>query len=209
MKTKTMAAMSLLLVLGIAWPARADDGEKSDEEKKPKFGVGVSFSPFRGIFVERFRPLDLADIRVPIFIGSHVKLEPEIGILRMTETVSGGDFLFDPRVRKETFTQLRLALGGYYRHSATEKLEIYVGPRVGIIRSTESIRRDDDEDSETLKDLLLGAALGGEYFFSNHFSLGGEVQFNYLSFDETEDPFSRTEASLLTTNASVLLRFYF
>ncbi len=184
---------------------------------KPKIGVGVSFSPFNA-FVQQIEipPLQLADFRIPIFIGSRFKLEPEFGILHISNqeetSTEASDFspYFPTGTVKETFTQLRLAISAYYRHPVSERLEIYVGPRVGIIRNSESMSTNGGEDSETLTHLSLGAVLGGEYFFSTHFSLGGEVQFNYLNRDEPENSFlSRQESSLLNTHGSVLLRFYF
>ena len=61
---------------------------------------------------------------------------------------------------------------------------------------------------------VLELATGGEYLFSSHFSLGGEVGLNYITGDEPEEtppppnPVEQDE-SILTTNALILLRWYF
>ena len=70
MKTKPMTEISLLLVLSIAWTAKADSSAKHEDKKndggdKPRFGVGVSFSPFNTIVPAlEIPPLQLADFRV-------------------------------------------------------------------------------------------------------------------------------------------------
>lgn len=70
MKTKTMTAISLLLVLSLAWTTKADSGAKHEDKEndggdKPRFGVGVSFSPLNTIVPEiEIPPLQLADFRV-------------------------------------------------------------------------------------------------------------------------------------------------
>jgi hypothetical protein len=62
--------------------------------------------------------------------------------------------------------------------------------------------------------LYGGLAVGGEFFISPHFSLGGEAQLNYIAFSDPEvnptpsSTQSRTN-KIVTNNALMFFRWYF
>lgn len=193
--------LSLLAALILAAPAQA-------QPQGTKFGIGVSL--IQGVIAPNFEELQfgtvaLSNIFVPIILGSNFKLEPEIGFYRLSE---------DEDTFEGTLTQWRFGLGAFYYLPATESVRVYVGPRVGLQLTSLSAEEDVElELGET--DLTFGLALGGEYFLSDHFSCGGEVQLNYVSLGEPDvevdgvDQDLDVSRSVISNNALILVRWYF
>lgn len=198
---RSKLAFSLLVLLVLAATARAQDGGN-------RVGIGVSL--IQGALIADLEELQfgatfLSNIYVPIIVGRSFKLEPEIGFLRFSE---------DGEFAEETITQWRFGIGAFYYMRAAESLRAYVGPRLGLqLTSMTDENGGKYEFDET--DLLIGIALGGEYFFSDNFSLGGEIQLNYTSFGEPSYKIDGVEQemdlgrSLINNNGLILLRWYF
>ena len=179
------------------------------QERGVTFGIGTSLNPTAigdGELV--LLPVGLGNLYFPLIIGSSFKLEPEFGLLRLSEKTT------DPS-SESSATLTRLGIGAFWITPIRESFRAYVGPRVGIVRSSESSRfGTEPERKVTQTNLVLELATGGEYLFSPHFSLGGEVRLGYINVGERKvtpapppTPFDRS-ASILTTNALILLRWY-
>ena len=218
MKTSPWFLAAALLMV----PASADA-----QEKDVTFGIGVGLNPVAIVaddITDLFLPVGLGNIYFPLVIGNF-KLEPEFGIARFSSSFSGAGFS-----RKETATALRAGIGFSYVGTTAENrarrdrqedwFRFYVGPRVGIVRLSSSSEFSGpgfplDERSESQTNLVLELATGGEYLFSSHFSLGGEVRVSYISIGDVKEtpgpPAGGGELSesILTTSALVLLRWYF
>jgi hypothetical protein len=210
--SKSKLWMTPVLLLLFAGTAQAQsDGVK--------VGIGVSLIQATiGPDLEggdTFGAVALGDIFVPIHFGRSFKLEPWLGVLRFKEKSEDTGFSSDEKV-----TQWRFGTGLYFRFPTSESFVPYVGPRIGLLltsfsdESTFNGGSSKFELSET--DFQIGLALGGEYFFSGHFSLGGEVQLNYTSIGEPtvkRDGSEITDGSLsrnlFSNAASILARFYF
>ena len=104
-------------------------------------------------------------IMVPIWMGEKFVLAPAIDYNYAEK--SGSDF------------GIGLAPRFYLKK---ETLSPYVGIKAGVMifRPT-SI---DDVNQKTTLDLLVGVAFGGEYFLSEHFSFGVEMQGNLTKSDD-------------------------
>ena len=194
--------LSLIAVLACSATANAQTGVK--------VGIGISINPLAqtsslgGVTV----PGGLFAFHVPINIGEKFKIEPELGYWRVKQKASGGGINAE-----QTLTQWRLAAGLFYMFPQKASLTPYIGPRVGIVKSSETRKFDTSEDKFSQTDFLLGLALGGEYYFSSHFTLGGELQFNYISIGEPEeegvpDTFE-LDTDLFSTNGLLFIRWYF
>jgi hypothetical protein len=204
--------MALVPALLIADTAQAQNNEA-------KIGIGVSLIQTTiapelegGGF---FGGVALGDIFVPIHFGQRFKLEPWLGVIRLKQSSeSNGSTL------NEGTTQWRFGTGLYFRFPTSESFVPYLGPRLGLLltRFSEEFTypggSDKFELSET--DFQFGLALGGEYFFSRHFTLGGEIQLNYTSIGEptvkrdgTEITDGSLSRNLISNAASILARFYF
>lgn len=65
-------------------------------------------------------------------------------------------------------------------------------------------------EDETYADMLLSGGFGAEYFFSNHFSVGGEVDLSLVFTDDDFSPNFPTEnTTILTTSQMLTAHFYF
>ena len=82
-------------------------------------------------------------------------------------------------------------------------MNYYYGIDIGAILSSQSSSSTDRSKT----DFYIGPAIGGEYMFSDNFSLGGEIQVNYIklgNFDEDSD----ASTSLVSTRGKIILRWY-
>ena len=182
------------------------------QERGVTFGIGTSLNPtaiFAGDGDLVLLPVGLGNIYFPLIIGSSFKLEPEFGLLRVSEKTTDGT-----TSSESSATLTRLGIGAFWVAPIRESFRAYVGPRVGIVRNSESSRfGTGPERKMTQTNLVLELATGGEYLFSSHFSLGGEVRLTYINVGEREvtppspSP-SQQSRSILTTNALILLRWY-
>ena len=183
--------LSLVAVLALATTANAQgDGAK--------IGIGVSISPLSSLALTDGGvtvPGGAFAFYVPINIGENFKVEPELGFFRYK--ASQGD-------NESTDTQWRFGTGLFYVFSERESLRPYVGPRLGIVSTSEKF----NDESDTQTDFFVGLALGAEYYFSSHFTLGGEFQFSYVNIGSPEgaDDLSR---NLFGSNGLIFVRWYF
>jgi hypothetical protein len=178
--------LSLVAVLALATTANA-------QESGVKVGIGVSLSPLSSVFVTEeigvtTVPGGTFAFYVPINIGENFKVEPELGFFRYKE--SYGD-------NEATVTQWRLAMGLLYVLRERESLRPYVST---------SEKFNDADDSQT--DFFVGLALGAEYYFSSHFTLGGEFQLNYVNIGSPEDV-DDLSRNLFSSNGLIFIRWYF
>ena len=109
---------------------------------------------------------------------------------------------------------IRIGLGAFYSHVLENNFNTYFGPRIGFLfNSSTSHYTGSPETTTSETDFFIGFCTGGEYLLSSHFSLGGEVQLNYISFGEPDvSPSTSTSSrsqSIFTTNALVFFRWYF
>jgi hypothetical protein len=87
--------------------------------------------------------------------------------------------------------------------------QLLLGGRVGLRHrwSTTEIRSEEQSSSTT--DFSVGPALGGEYYISDHFSMGVEARFLYINLgtpDQAPDDFSATR---LRTSGVASFRVHF
>ena len=183
------------------------------QERGVTFGIGTSLNPtaiFSGDGELVLLPVGLGNLYFPLIIGSHFKLEPEFGLLRVSEKR-----IFSSTSVESSTTLTRLGIGAFWIAPIRESFRAYVGPRVGIVWNSESSRSPGVAERKVRQtSLVLELATGGEYLFSSHFSLGGEVRLTYINVGERKvtppPPFpSEQSGSILTTNALIMLRWYF
>jgi hypothetical protein len=143
----------------------------------PHIGLGVSL-PGAGEFPSFY---------VPIQAGPGFRLEPEIGLVRMA--VSSG-----------TATAFQVGFGLLRTWPVAPQVGGYAGLRM-------QVQRLDATGGESITNLRLAAALGGEWFPVPAVSLGAEGQLAYVSFDKAAT-FTGSTASGLATGALLFLRVY-
>ncbi len=197
MKTHSIASIMVVLILCLpAINAMGQNGENELEMKK--FGLGLH--------MQQFKISEIDDLMMPVnkvlftFNTSEdrFRIEPEIGFVYFTQKY------WDDFNISVTGIQLGVGMFGMYQ---IEKTNIYYGGRFNYGRIKES---SDAEwfESETYSVFSVGPALGVEYYFSNHFSIGGEISIKYKTFSE-DDYVDFFDEQVISTNTGLMLRFYF
>ena len=223
---KSLLCFSLLLLFVVSAKAQ-DDRTRKDDRTRIGFGVGVGFS-FLPINLEGINEGDFSSQSAPIsfhnfnFVvrGQNFRLEPNFGYFSVSidedREYDNGD------TRTQEFKSSNFRVGAVIAYAtAIASLNLYYGINIGIILSSASgevtwrgsITASESEDASKT-DFFVGPAIGGEYMFSDNFSLGGEIQVNYITvgqFDwELSEGITKDDVSttVITTNALVILRWY-
>ena len=106
------------------------------QERGVTFGIGTSLNPtaiFAGDGDLALFNVGLGNLYFPLIIGSSFKLEPEFGLLRLSEKTTDGT-----TSSESSATLTRLGIGAFWVTPIRESFRVYVGPRVGIVRNSES-----------------------------------------------------------------------
>ncbi len=103
--------------------------------------------------------------------------------------------------------ELDMSLGISTRHYLrVEQSSYYLGLRIGTIL----LKPYDDPDDKFIRtDLFAGVSFGVEHFFTRFFTLGMEVQGDYLQSDERSDRFENQRGVGVVIRPVVLVTFYF
>ena len=171
---------------------------------KIRFGIGVTIAPdFLIMYDEEINslPTDFTNIYFPINSNPAFRFEPEIGIWRTKSEDENSE---------SSYMNIRFGVG-LFAYKVKQKTAIYYGSRVGMVRVSRKTTYkspsmvEDRHDSKS--DIYFGIAVGGEYFFSDYFSLGAETQINYISIGYYDDD-SDSSTSLISSRALLVIRIY-
>ena len=181
MRGTRFAIVSILL--GVAAPLAAQSASPSSREGF-HVGVGAAISSAPGAASPAFL--------VPIDLASHLRLEPEIGFSR---TTFAENLQLDPRIlaydpfvtAHSEYTSTATNIGtGVFFVDVRAKVKLQGGARVGYARTSFTTTGTID-DVTRLSGFFVGPAFGGEFFLSDRFSLGAEVELRYTSLDGTQE----------------------
>jgi len=187
----------------------------SQESTQTHFGIGVTTAGIKDLFLFVEGRGDIAPtIFVPISISSNFRIEPAIGFIQLSS-----DRDREPEYRsKSTSKSFHIGIG-FFPVIPKEKYSLYYGTRLGFIKTSSSSEYSyswgSHDSEESTSGFFVAPAIGGEYFLSDHFSLGGEAQVRYtsLSGEETETNNEREvtdlSSSSTSTRALIFIRFYF
>lgn len=193
MKT-TLRLAVLCVALSLASPAAA-------QEATPRGGIGIALSNLDvgSLFTGGF---PAAQIYVPIVISPGLRIEPELGVLKLEDDQ-------DPSQDVSVYT---LGVGLLFTRHVGEDVLAYVGPRLAISRVSQPVNDPFGPGSVDAvgTDLRLAAAIGGEYFFSSRFSLGAEAQLAFMAVGDRDVSGVGTieGGSSLATHALAFFRAY-
>jgi opacity protein-like surface antigen len=201
-----VASLTALVALVAATAAQAQVPDRA-------VGLGVSLNP-SAIIVDGSEgtlmlPVGFGNIHIPIIAGPHLKIEPEFGIWRTSSSYSGTG-----TSSSSTSTLLRVGAGVFRFVRVGGGTALYVGPRVAMVRTSSSSTYSGGTPSSSHQtNWSFGLAIGGEHFFSPHFSLGGEVQLNYIKLGtEEHEPSTPSTSSysshMISNNGLVFIRLY-
>jgi hypothetical protein len=174
------------------------------------WGIGVTIVDIQQLF--EFSSAEArafnSSIQVPFVLSPSFRLEPEIGYFR-------GKEVDELNTYKDEYTATQWRIGiGIFPQSMLKSSTIYYGARVGYVslnlKEEETIQGITTTDEATASGFFVAPALGGEYFFSNSFSLGAEGQLFYANLStDIEGAQVDITTSLINTRGLVFVRFYF
>jgi len=193
------ASFIMLLVVTSLYLSNFLYAQEETQEERSRIGFGVSLGKEIIAIGEAYTLLDFPSFYLPISLSSNFRFEPEIGYVRYSG--SGEDW-------KESNSILSIGCGIFFM-TRKGKVDIYYGARLGFMITSYSWRftwngMDSDDDSKT--DFYIGPAIGGEYFFTKHLTLGGEIQFNYISMGQWDD--GEDSESVIRTKPLIFVRWY-
>ncbi len=175
----------------------------SAQEAETRYGIGVNFAKDFVLaavggadYSFMSLPYDFSNISI-VFRSPKVRLEPSVGYFRYS--ISNGT--------ERSLSDWRLGLN-LAVNNVTGNMHHYYGINIGVILSSISVESGSSSSDESKTDFFIGPLIGGEYNFSEYLSLGGEVQFNYISLGQYDEDSDASE-SALTTRAIIILRWYF
>lgn len=129
-------------------------------------------------------------ILIPIWMGEKFVLAPA----------------FDLKIAEKAGTDFAIALVPRFYFSK-EKLSPYFGLKFGTFINKPYTENDVDPDTKL--DILGGLAFGGEYFLSEHFSFGVEVQANLTKSDDNSYRFGNPGKINFNTGTMIAATVYF
>jgi hypothetical protein len=195
---KSFLCISLLLLFVMSAKAQ-------DDPVRVGFGVGIGhgFSFIGSDLSVLALPIDFADFSV-IIRGESFRFEPTFGYFSTSSSSTSSGTTTDSKS-----SNLRLGMVLAYA-SAKGSMNFYYGIDFGVIFSSESRESSTPGPTsrdESKTDFFIGPAVGGEYMFSDNFSLGGEIQINYISIG-SYDSDSDESISAVSSRGKIILRWY-
>lgn len=194
-------ALSVVALAALSTTAQA--------QKAPTFGIGVGMTRdlIMGGASEDAAPM--SSITFPMNLGAF-RLEPEFAFA--TASLKQSDPFFGDM--DLSINSILIGTGAYMMSGPDDDFILYGGPRVGMIRNSETDSGTDPESKMSSTDIFFGMAVGGEHLFSKHFSLGAEARLTYYRAGKLKiEPDPGTEddskASMTVTSGVVMARFYF
>lgn len=196
-------ALILLVVLLFATTLQAQDKMVND-----KFQIGFGAAIGKEILlISSSYPIiavDFPSFYIPIIVSSMIKIEPHFGLGSMSYK-NGGE---------ETMTYMDFGAGVFFL-KWYGPVNLSFGARFGMF-NTNFKEANGVEEVSSRMDMYFGPALGGEYFFTKNFSLGGEIEFLYgmwgdmkVTVDGEEvDTGSDYDVTTMRTKTLFFIRWY-
>jgi hypothetical protein len=179
MKNTARIALALC-ALGLAVPAAAAD------QGRRQFGLGVSIAS-----QQSDANLPTVEVYVPIRLAPQFRIEPSLGILTR-----------DPTGPNNSHRDLTLGIGAFWMKQLAPAADLYAGGRLKLNFAKQETGGAAGNVSDT--DLVIAAALGGEYYLATQLSLGLEAQ---LGMYQLGDASGNVDGFF--TNGLAFLRLYF
>ncbi|HTO94359.1 MAG TPA: outer membrane beta-barrel protein [Bacteroidota bacterium] len=229
MKPRIVLFIATALVLAAA-PGRAQDTVAYH------LGLGMSVEPAlfgQTVYFSSETPYTMGGplyssspyyIYIPVNVTTRFRLEPRFGIYSFSEETTGSGL--PSSSDKFDFTLTHIGLAALYVMPVHENFRMYAGPRAGInwssYESTSTYISQYSSTQSTTKssetDLVLSGTFGAEYAPVTEFSIGAEIDVNWVSFgnpDQSTTPApiyaattSSRSQSLVSTGALFFIRWF-
>ncbi len=158
--------------------------------------------------------VDFPDIYVPIQVSPGLRIEPYIGYWRYSYTNKCPSY-----TSKYKYSIMNIGVGVFLT-TWCGPVDLYYGGRIGMRKISQSSTYTNASTSESKykqTNWAYGPAVGGEYFFTNNLSIGGEVQFNYIKVgdwersdgDNNHEDECEESTSILATKVLLTVRWFY
>jgi len=167
--------------------------QTNKSEKALKYGVSATMEKRKDVFLDAFHrdsDIGFSRIRFPVLYKS-IKIEPELGYHG-----------YDSK-EKSSYDLWQYGIGLYY-YVGYQDVNFYAGPRLCFEELASTFSTDEEMKQSYFN---YGLTVGSEYFISERFAFGGDVQINkYIITNKTLSNFKIHHFSLIP---SLYLSFYF
>jgi hypothetical protein len=219
------ALLSVVLLVSSVSAALAQTEPATFEggAEKIRFGIGISYSPLAipGDDGGRFGTAGMTDFFVPMQFGPYIRFEPEVGIFLKSyqEQLSDSSGAYQ---RTSNHQIVRTGFGIFYTRQVDKVFQFGIGARIGIMSSEYETHQEkvgvQDTDAHYAI-FYLGGSFSVEYYISQHFSIGGELQIVHYTYgaplitagsNEFSGYLSNSpQQGVLSTNEVLSARFWF
>lgn len=189
------------------------------EESNIQFGFGVGMSRDFPILINEdleilTLPIDFANFSF-VIRGRNFRIEPSLGYYTVSTEGTYEAYPGEPYHYETSMSNFRIGAVIAYNNSSFESMNFYYGIDVGVVLSSSSSSSSipnytNTSNDESKTDFFIGPAIGGEYMFNRYFSLGGEINVNYISvgnYSDGEDE-SDTTTWLISSRGAIYIRWY-
>ena len=200
----------LSILLSFVFLIAATSVQSQSTDHKRKYGFGLTLSEVSKLNTTIDSRLPTQTILIPIRLTNKIRIEPEIGFLQFKRESS------DENSKSQLTERIKQLGVGICQLTSQNSFEFYYGARFGYISYSS---KDEyvsgnfiDRDEESGSGFYISPVLGGEYYFSKHFSVGGEVQLKYSDLDFEEGigtDKEETSLSRISTSGIICIRIYF
>jgi len=195
-KTLIRGSVAAGLALSLAGPAAAQTRVTSTpptastyDSGRPKVGLGISVVPL----IDPAGVARTVEIYVPVLVAPQFRLEPSLG----WASSNGPTGAQDTR-------DVTLGLGLFYVQNLAAPVDLYAGGRIKLNFAHLETGPANARVGTSGTDVVIAAALGGEYYVVPRFSVGLEGQLGFYS----NSTVSGDNSGAYTTGLA-FLRFYF
>jgi hypothetical protein len=175
-------------------------------QSKTQVGIGVAIVDLQKLF-EMSTSGGVganASITVPIITAPGFRIEPEVGYFSASSSAD-----ITGTTAEETATSWTIGVG-IFPQTVFSDFTLYYGGRVGYLTQKLTQEFGTSKDEETTSGFFIAPAIGGEYYFSDHFSIGAEALIVFATLTNEEDGRDYdVDLTLFQTRALIFFRFYF
>lgn len=215
------AAAATLLATSLTATAQDSAGSAHTSSKDFHIGIGAGLSLLSPVIIGGSTlfagPFGGGSLVIPLDIAGVIRIEPEVSFFHYSESDD---------TSSDTSTSVKVGAGIFYMFGIGKDAQGTIGARLGPqFVSTAEEREQPDPNGGTLQvettrssiNFAAGPAFGGEYFFSEYFSLGAEAQINFIylgeesiDIDPGPDPGGNDQTGFAAhTNAVIFARVFF
>ena len=223
MKKINLVVVLFLFILGFSSALYSQ--ESSADKQTIKVGIGIS-SAFSSISLYQYPSLNYDQpqlntaVSIPMIFSSVYKLEPYVSYTSVKSDTKNDNPNYTNYDYDFKGHYISVGMGIFYVKEI-EKTKLHFGARGGYLSTyTESKMTSLSYNSyheDKGSGFLITPIVGGEYFFTDYFSLGGEVHFEWShlnidqidKYDNNNVEYYTSTSNRLNTLGIIVVRFYF